>query len=82
MANITNVGKSLGQELEAEYYRKAKESGFSDVELKNAFNDNMLASGLVSEDPAEFSRQTGRRWLVSDFEAGDVVLHDPFAVCL
>ena len=74
------LGKPLGQEIEAEFFKRANESGFSDEEAKNAFNDNMMSTGLLSETPAEFARQNHRRWLVSAFEAGDVVLHDPFAV--
>lgn len=74
------AGKSLGQEMEADFFKKAAESGFSDEEAKNAFNNNMMATGFLSNYPAEFARQYNRRWLVSSFEAGDVVLHDPFAV--
>lgn len=73
-------GKSLGQEIEADFTQKAKDAGFSDEQAKYAFNDNMMATGFLSDNPAEFSRNSGRRWLVSSFEAGDVVLHDPFAV--
>lgn len=40
----------------------------------------MMATGLLSENPAEFARDHDRRWLVSAYEAGDVVLHDSFAV--
>jgi phytanoyl-CoA hydroxylase len=40
----------------------------------------MMATGLLSESPAEFARQHGRRWLVSDYEAGDVVLHKPHTI--
>jgi phytanoyl-CoA hydroxylase len=40
----------------------------------------MLSSGLLSEGPAEFGRLHNRRWLVSDYEAGDVVLHSPYTV--
>jgi phytanoyl-CoA hydroxylase len=39
-----------------------------------------MSTGFLSSYPAEFSKHHGRRWLVSSFEAGDVVLHDPFAV--
>jgi phytanoyl-CoA hydroxylase len=67
--------------MEANFFKRAAESGFSDEEAKNAFNNNMMATGFLSNYPAEFSRQHNRRWLVSSFEAGDVVLHDPFAVC-
>jgi len=66
--------------MEAEFFQKAKESGFNDEEAKNAFNNNMMSTGFLSQYPAEFAKEHGRRWLVSDFEAGDVVLHDPFAV--
>ena len=53
----------------------------TDEEAKYAFNSNMMATGLLSEYPAEFAKQNGRRWLVSSYEAGDVVLHKPHAVC-
>jgi phytanoyl-CoA hydroxylase len=53
----------------------------TEEEARSAFNSNMMATGLLSESPAEFARQHGRRWLVSDYEAGDVVLHKPHTVC-
>lgn len=53
----------------------------TDEEAKFAFNSNMMATGLLSEYPADFAKQNGRRWLVSSYEAGDVVLHKPHAVC-
>lgn len=42
----------------------------------------MIDAGGLSNKPAEFAAEHNRRWLVSSFEAGDVVLHDPFAVCM
>lgn len=72
--------KSLGEEMEAEFFRKAKKDGLNDEEAKSAFNNNMMVTGLLSEAPAEFAKQVNRRWLVSAYEAGDVVLHDPFAI--
>lgn len=38
----------------------------------------MLESGVLTDGPAEFGRTHHRRWLVSDYEAGDVVLHSPY----
>ncbi|KAJ5714076.1 uncharacterized protein N7483_011257 [Penicillium malachiteum] len=73
-------GDSIGVELELAFYKKAKEAGMSDDEAKNAFNSNMMATGLLSEFPAEFAREHGRRWLVSAYEAGDVVLHKPHMI--
>ena len=40
----------------------------------------MLSTGLLSEHPAEFARKYHRRWLVSNYEAGDVVFHKPHTV--
>ena len=52
----------------------------SDEEAKYAFNSNMRATGLLSDNPIEFAREHGRRWLVTDYEAGDVVLHKPHKI--
>ncbi|KAF4556188.1 Hypothetical protein D9617_1g080630 [Elsinoe fawcettii] len=75
-------GHSLGKETEEAFFNQAKERGMSDEEAKYAFNQNMAASGLLDEGsgPAEYGRKAGRRWLVAEYEAGDVVLHNPFAV--
>lgn len=75
-------GDKIGMEQEQAFFKKAKEAGLSDEEAKSAFNSNMMATGLLSETPAEFAREHGRRWLVSAYEAGDVVLHKPHMVCL
>lgn len=73
-------GHLLGLEQEAAFTAKATASGLSDEEAKNAFNQNMMSTGLLSEGPKEFSESFGRRWLVAEYEAGDVVLHNPFAI--
>jgi phytanoyl-CoA hydroxylase len=73
-------GHTLGREIEAEFTRKATESGLSEEEAKNAFNQNMLSTGLLADGPREYSDTFGRRWLVTTYEAGDVVFHNPFAI--
>lgn len=73
-------GHTLGREVEADFTSKAKESGMDEEETKNAFNQNMLSTGLLADGPKEYSAQFGRRWLVTNYEAGDVVLHTPFTV--
>lgn len=80
-ANSHPTGDSIGIEMEQAFFTKAKEAGLSDEETRSAFNSNMMATGLLSEFPAEFAREHGRRWLVSAYEAGDVVLHKPHMVC-
>ncbi|KAF2031632.1 hypothetical protein EK21DRAFT_62709 [Setomelanomma holmii] len=73
-------GHTLGREVEADFNRKADESGLTEEEKKYAFNQNMLSTGLLADGPREYSNTFGRRWLVTKYEAGDVVLHDPFAI--
>ncbi|KIX03554.1 uncharacterized protein Z518_07107 [Rhinocladiella mackenziei CBS 650.93] len=73
-------GHTLGAEIEESFTAKAKASGLSDEEAKSAFNKNMMDGGLLADGPAEFARQHGRRWLVTEYEAGDVVLHNAYAI--
>ncbi|KAH7412122.1 hypothetical protein DE146DRAFT_266608 [Phaeosphaeria sp. MPI-PUGE-AT-0046c] len=73
-------GHTLGREIEAEFARKATENGLTEEEAKNAFNQNMLSTGLLADGPREYSNTFDRRWLVTSYEAGDVVIHNPFAI--
>ena len=76
------LGHTLGKEVEADFTTKAKASGLTDEEAKYAFNRNMLSTGLLADGAREYSNTFGRRWLATSYEAGDVVLHNPFAVSL
>jgi len=73
-------GHTLGTELEADFTKKAKAAGLSDEEAKNAFNQNMMSGGLLADGPAAFGKQHNRRWLLTAYEAGDVVLHNAYAI--
>lgn len=78
---LMTAGDSVGLKLEEEFTTRAKQAGLTEEEARSAFNSNMMATGLLSEFPAEFAKEQGRRWLASSYEAGDVVLHKPHAVC-
>ena len=73
-------GHLLGIEQEKKFTEEAQASGLNKEEAKSAFNQNMMNTGLLSEGPKEFAERFGRRWLGAEFEAGDVVLHNPFAI--
>lgn len=66
--------------MEADFAAKAKADGLTDEEAKYAFNQNMLSTGLLADGAREYSETFNRKWLVTSYEAGDVVLHNPFAV--
>ncbi|GMK59219.1 hypothetical protein CspeluHIS016_0702340 [Cutaneotrichosporon spelunceum] len=70
----------LGAALEDSFAERARTAGFTEDEARNAFNAHMGPNGVLSSDPGEFARTHGRRWLVGDYAAGDVVFHSPFMV--
>ncbi|KAJ5624203.1 hypothetical protein N7510_000512 [Penicillium lagena] len=72
--------KVLGEEFETSFTHQAFQSGLSWQEAKSPYNKNMTISGGLSTEPAKFAAQHNCRWLISSFEAGDVVLHDPFVI--
>lgn len=46
----------------------------------NAYNRKMKAGGMVSDDLPELADRYDTRWLIADYEAGDVVLHSPYMI--
>lgn len=73
-------GHKLGAELEAEFTAKAKASGLDDEQTRSAFNQNMMHGGMLASGPVAFGKQFNRRWLVTDYQAGDVVLHHSYMI--
>ncbi|KAF2136872.1 uncharacterized protein K452DRAFT_322122 [Aplosporella prunicola CBS 121167] len=68
-------GHDLGEKIENEFTERAKSSGLSEEEAKYAFNQNMMATGFLAEGPKGFGEEHNSRWLLTAYEAGDVVLH-------
>ena len=71
----------LGEEIEAEFMRNAE--NLSPEERIDAFNKHMAQDGFLSHDAEEFGRVKAKgqmRWLVGDYEAGDVVFHKPYMI--
>ncbi|KAM0558012.1 hypothetical protein ACHAPJ_005179 [Fusarium lateritium] len=72
---------SLGQDLEEGFNRKAREGGMSEEERIDAFNKNMMSNGFLELGPIKFTKDNGgRRWLLTEYEAGDVVFHKPHMI--
>lgn len=71
----------LGKEIESEFRRNAQ--SLKPEERINAFNQHMAKDGNLSHNAEEFARVKGEgklRWLVGDYEAGDVVFHRPYMI--
>lgn len=70
----------MGSGLERRFTEKAVASGLTEEEAKFAFNRNMMSGGVLNQGPIAFGSEHGKRWLVTAYEARDVVLHNLYMV--
>lgn len=76
----------LGREIEKNFSRRAQ--ALSNEERLSSFNVHMGKFGQLSQDAHEFSESHPRAddtkgpwtWLAAQYEAGDVVFHNPYIV--
>ena len=68
----------IGREMETEFENAG--AGLSPEERISAFNRNMTEGGWVSKDLPDMAERFNTRWLIADYEAGDIVLHSPFMI--
>lgn len=80
IADFTCTGHELGRETELNFTESAIKAGLTPEEARSAFNQNMMSGGVLTQGAKEFSEQHQRRWLVSAYEAGDVVIHTSYMV--
>lgn len=75
----------LGRRMEAEFMEKNME--LPPEERISGFNLNMARDGQLTHDMESYTRdlenaqyrgQSPRKWLVGNYEAGDVVFHNPY----
>jgi hypothetical protein len=69
---------AIGAGMEARFNRD--NAGLDAQERISAYNRNMSEGGWVSKDLPEMAERFDARWLIADFEAGDVVLHSPYMI--
>jgi ectoine hydroxylase-related dioxygenase (phytanoyl-CoA dioxygenase family) len=63
----------IGREMEAEF--NAHNSDLSPEERVSAYNKHMSEGGWVGKDLAAMADRFDTRWLIADYEAGDMVVH-------
>lgn len=68
----------IGQQTEAAFARNAQ--NLTDEERVSAFNKNMSDGGFLSRDTVAYGKERRRRWLIAEYEAGDVIFHNPWMV--
>lgn len=69
---------AIGATLEAQFARDNADLGPEG--RISAYNRNMTEGGWVSKDLPHMAEQFDTRWLMADFEAGDIVLHSPYMI--
>jgi hypothetical protein len=69
---------AVGAAMEARF--SSDNAGLSPEERVSAYNRNMSEGGWVSKDLPAMAARFDTRWLMADYEAGDVVLHSPYMI--
>lgn len=67
-----------GRQMEAEYQHNS--THLAPEERVSAYNRYMDNSGWMSKDLAALADKIDTRWLMADYEAGDMVVHSPYMV--
>lgn len=68
----------LGRQMEAEF--AVMNAELSPEERINAYNKNMSEGGWVGKDLPAMADQFDTRWLIADYEAGDMVVHSAYMI--
>jgi len=68
---------AFGRRLEAQYAERAAD--LPPEERVKAFN-RAMAGGWLTKDLPTLAADAGLRWLVADYEAGDMVVHSPYMI--
>jgi ectoine hydroxylase-related dioxygenase (phytanoyl-CoA dioxygenase family) len=69
---------AFGRQMEAEF--AAHSATLSPEERLNAYNKNMSATGGIGKDLSALATRYNTRWLVADYEAGDMVIHTSYII--
>jgi ectoine hydroxylase-related dioxygenase (phytanoyl-CoA dioxygenase family) len=67
-----------GRQLEAEF--SIRNADLPPEERLSAFNKNMSESGWLTKDLPSLAERMPGRWLMANYEAGDMVVHSPYMI--
>jgi len=69
---------AAGRKLEGEF--AAKSADLSPEQRISAYNKHMTASGWITKDVGAIADKFDTRWLLADYEAGDMVIHSAYMI--
>jgi ectoine hydroxylase-related dioxygenase (phytanoyl-CoA dioxygenase family) len=68
----------LGRQMEAEF--AANNGNLSPEERISAYNKNMAEGGWVTKNLPEMAERFDTRWLMADYETGDMMVHSAYMI--
>jgi len=68
----------FGRQMETDF--AARNANLSPEERVSAYNKNMTATGGIGKDLSALVKRYNTRWLVADYEAGDMVVHTSYMI--
>jgi ectoine hydroxylase-related dioxygenase (phytanoyl-CoA dioxygenase family) len=68
----------VGRQMEAEF--AAKNGNLTPEERISAYNKNMAEGGWVTKNLPEMAERFDTRWLMADYEAGDMMVHSAYMI--
>lgn len=69
---------ALGRQLEAEF--STKNAHLPPEDRISAYNKNMSETGWLTKDLPSLANRLNSRWLLADYETGDMVVHSPYMI--
>ncbi len=69
---------AVGRPMEAEF--RVKNADLPPEERISAYNRNMRENGWISTNLVDMANRFESRWLIADYEAGDMVIHSPYMI--
>ncbi len=69
---------AVGRQMEGEF--NVKNAALPPEERISAFNRNMRENGWISTNLVDMANRFSGRWLIADYEAGDMVIHSPYMI--
>lgn len=69
---------AVGRKLEAEF--SVKNAHLPPEERISAYNRNMREAGWISTNLVDMAERFESRWLIADYEVGDMVIHSPYMI--
>lgn len=67
-----------GRKMEAEF--AAKNGDLAPAERVSAYNRNMAETGWITKDLPTLADRLDARWLIADYEAGDLMIHSAYMI--